>query len=70
VFLWEGHKAGRDIGYGQIEKLANLNLLPPDGFWVSCFPYKIEKGSAGFIRAVALLEWSIGFVSKTSAPGA
>ncbi|ABS67640.1 cyclase family protein [Xanthobacter versatilis] len=53
--IWEGHKAGRDIGYGQMEKLTNLDLLPPDGFWISCFPYKIERGSAGFIRAVAFL---------------
>ena len=53
--IWEGHKAGRDIGYGQMEKLANLDQLPPDGFWISCFPYKIERGSAGFIRAVAFL---------------
>jgi kynurenine formamidase len=53
--IWEGHKAGRDIGYGQIEKLANLDQLPADGFWISCFPYKIERGSAGFIRAVAFL---------------
>jgi kynurenine formamidase len=53
--IWEGHKAGRDIGYGQMEKLANLDQLPSDGFWISCFPFKIERGSAGFIRAVALL---------------
>lgn len=53
--IWEGHKAGREIGYGQIEKLANLDQLPADGFWISCFPYKIERGSAGFIRAVAFL---------------
>ena len=45
--IWEGHKAGRDIGYGQMEKLSNLDQLPADGFWISCFPYKIEKGSAG-----------------------
>lgn len=53
--IWEGHKAGRDIGYGQIEKLGNLEALPPNGFWISCFPYKIERASAGFIRAVAFL---------------
>lgn len=53
--IWEGHKAGRDIGYGQMEKLANLHLLPDTGFWVSCFPYKIRHASAGFVRAVALL---------------
>jgi kynurenine formamidase len=53
--IWEGHKAGRDIGYGQMEKLGQLDQLPADGFWISCFPYKIERGSAGYIRAVAFL---------------
>ncbi|ADZ89731.1 cyclase family protein [Marinomonas mediterranea] len=53
--VWEGHKAGRDIGYGQMEKLANLEALPAHGFLVSCFPYKIEKASAGFVRAVAIM---------------
>ncbi len=53
--IWEGRKAGRDIGHGQMETLANLDQLPADGYWVSCFPRKIERGSAGFIRAVALL---------------
>jgi kynurenine formamidase len=55
AIIWEGHIAGREIGYGQMEKLTNLERLPADGFWVSCFPYKIEGGSAGFTRAVALL---------------
>ncbi|WP_421854339.1 cyclase family protein [Marinomonas sp.] len=54
--IWEGHKAGRDIGYGQMEKLSNLESLPADGFMVSCFPYKIKNGSAGFIRAVAIFD--------------
>ncbi|MCU0125027.1 cyclase family protein [Pseudomonas vlassakiae] len=54
--IWEGHKAGRDIGYGQMEKLANLDQLPSSGFWISCFPYKIRHASAGFVRAVALLD--------------
>jgi fumarylacetoacetase len=27
--IWEGHKAGRDIGYCHIEKLHNLEQLPP-----------------------------------------
>ncbi len=53
--IWEGHKAGREIGSCQMEKLANLHLLPL-GFLVSCFPYKIKGASAGFTRAVALLE--------------
>lgn len=54
--IWEGHKAGRDIGYCQIEKLTNLESLPPNGFEVSCFPFKIKKASAGFTRAVAILD--------------
>ncbi|WP_273825636.1 cyclase family protein [Pseudomonas asplenii] len=53
--IWEGHKAGRDIGYGQMEKLANLESLPAHGFEVACFPYKIKHASAGFVRAVAIL---------------
>jgi kynurenine formamidase len=39
-----------------MEKLANLDQLPPDGFMVSCFPYKIKRASAGFTRCVALFE--------------
>lgn len=54
--IWEGHKAGRDIGYGQMEKLSNLESLPDHGFLVSCFPYKIKRASAGFVRAVAIIE--------------
>jgi kynurenine formamidase len=54
--IWEGHKAGRDIGYCHMEKLANLDQLPPHGFMVACFPVKIERASAGWTRAVAIFE--------------
>jgi len=54
--IWEGHKAGRDIGYCHMEKLTNLEVLPPFGFKVCCFPVKIEKASAGWTRCVALLD--------------
>ena len=54
--IWEGHKAGRDIGYCQIEKLANLDKLPATGFMVACFPVKIKKASGGWTRAVAIIE--------------
>ncbi len=54
--IWEGHKAGREIGYSHIEKLYNLEALPADGFTVSCFPFKIRGASAGWTRAVAILE--------------
>lgn len=54
--IWEGHKAGREIGYCHIEKLHNLELLPPSGFTISCFPVKVRGGSAGWTRAVAILD--------------
>jgi kynurenine formamidase len=54
--VWEGHKAGRDIGYCHLEKLHNLEVLPPHGFTVSCFPHKIRGASAGWTRAVAIID--------------
>lgn len=54
--IWEGHRAGMEIGYCHIEKLTNLEGLPPTGFEISCFPYKIKGASAGFTRAVAIFE--------------
>ena len=53
--VWEGHKAGREGAYCQIEKLHNLEALPPTGFTVSCLPVKVRNGSAGWTRAVAIL---------------
>jgi len=54
--IWEGHKAGRDIGYCHLEKLHNLEALPASGFTVSCFPHKIKGASAGWTRAVAIID--------------
>jgi kynurenine formamidase len=54
--IWEGHRAGREIGYCHIEKLYNLEVLPATGFTVSCLPVKIRSASAGWTRAVAILE--------------
>lgn len=53
--IWEGHKAGKEIGYCHLEKLHNLEALPSKGFTVSCFPVKIRGASAGWTRAVAIL---------------
>jgi kynurenine formamidase len=52
--IWEGHRAGMEIGYCHIEKLSNLESLPPHGFEISCFPWKIKGASAGYTRAVAI----------------
>lgn len=55
-YIWPAHFAGITREYCQIEKLANLNLLPrPYGFLVSCLPVKIHRASAGWCRAVALV---------------
>ena len=54
--IWEGHKAGREIGYCHIEKMHNLEALPSHGFMISCFPPKIRAASAGWTRAVAIVE--------------
>lgn len=55
LIIWEGHKSGREIGYCHIEKLHNLEILPAYGFQVACFPVKIKGASAGWTRAVALM---------------
>jgi kynurenine formamidase len=56
ALIWEGHRAGREIGYCHLEKLSNLETLPAIGFTVACFPVKVHRGSAGWTRAVAILE--------------
>src|SRR5450759_355743 len=56
AIIWEGHKAGREIPYCHMEKLCNLEQLPPFGFTVACFPHKVKAGSGGWTRAVALFD--------------
>jgi kynurenine formamidase len=56
ALVWEGHKASREIGYCHMEKLSNLDQLPASGFMISCFPVKIKAASAGWTRAVAIIE--------------
>jgi len=59
--IWEGHKAGTDIGYCHLEKLHNLEALPPTGFVISCF-FSIRFGGLrlgglgrwGFLRMLEL----------------
>ncbi len=54
--IWEAHLAGIEKEYCHLEKLTNLDQLPPSGFKVACFPIKIKKASAGFVRVVAMFE--------------
>ena len=53
--IWEGHRAGREIGYSHLEKLHNLEVLPSTGFDIVCFPVKVHRASAGWTRAVAII---------------
>lgn len=53
--IWEGHYAGIERGYFQLEKLANLDQVPPIGATIYCFPVKITGASAGWVRAVATI---------------
>jgi len=51
--FWEAHQA--DLPYSQIERLVNLDQLPPTGFTVSCLPLPLVGGSAAPARVVAML---------------
>ncbi|MFW9855055.1 MAG: cyclase family protein [Candidatus Thorarchaeota archaeon] len=54
--IWEGHFAGIKRGYFQMEKLTNLEQVPPVGATICCFPIKIAKASAAWVRAVAYFD--------------
>ena len=51
--FWAAHQC--DLPYSQIERLVNLGALPAHGFQVACFPLKVQGGSAGPSRVVAIL---------------
>ena len=51
--FWAAHQA--DLRYSQIERLVNLDKLPPTGFKVACFPLRIVGGSAAPARVVAIV---------------
>ena len=53
--IWEGHFAGIERGYFQMEKLTNLDKVPSVGATIYCFPIKIARASAGWVRAVATI---------------
>jgi len=54
--IWEAHFAGIEMGYCHMEKMANLSAIGrPYGFTVCCFPVKIKRASAGWVRPVAII---------------
>lgn len=52
--FWAAHQS--DLAYSQIERLANLDQLPPTGFTVACFPLRLAGAGAAPARVVAILE--------------
>ena len=54
--FWEAHYVGVEKEYCHMERLANLDALPPTGFRVCAFPLKVKGGSAGPARIVALVD--------------
>lgn len=55
--IWEAHFAGREIGYCHMEKMANFAAIGKQhSFQVCCFPIKIKRASAGWVRPVAIVE--------------
>jgi len=56
--IWEGHFAGIERCYFQLEKLTNLDKVPPLGATMYCFPIKIKDAGAGWVRAVAAVRKS------------
>ncbi len=58
--LWPAHFAGRHSEYCHIEKMANLESVPVNnGFTLIALPVKIEDGSAGWVRPVAVVGGSV-----------
>ncbi len=55
-FLWPAHFFGRKREYAHIERLANLDKLPPHGFRISCLPVKIKDAGAAWARVIAMVD--------------
>lgn len=54
--IWEGHFAGIEKAYCHLEKLTNLEKLPSHGFKFICLPINVKGASAGWTRAIAIVE--------------
>lgn len=54
--FWGAHFVGLEREYCHMERLGQLDQLPPSGFTVCAFPLKVKRGSAGPARVVAMLD--------------
>ncbi|MFX1521312.1 MAG: cyclase family protein, partial [Promethearchaeota archaeon] len=55
--LWPAHNVGKEREYYHIERLANLRKVPVShGFTVVVAPFIIERASAGWTRAFAIVD--------------
>jgi kynurenine formamidase len=54
--MFEAHRVLAAAQVPVFENVANLNRLPADGFHVIALPMKIEGGSGGPLRAMAIVE--------------
>jgi len=54
--IWEAHFAGIEISYCIWKASQLIHYWQPYGFTVCCFPIKIKKASAGWVRPVAIVE--------------
>lgn len=52
----DGYDEGIERGYCHIEKLTNLDRLPPLGFTFFCYPVRMKGANAGWVRALALID--------------
>jgi kynurenine formamidase len=52
----QAHRAAGERGMCILEWITNLDLLPHFGFTVYAFPVKVERGSGGWVRAVAIVK--------------
>ncbi len=53
--LWPAHFAGIERPYLQIEKLANLEAVPPVGATILALPVKVQGAGGAWTRAAALV---------------
>lgn len=52
----EGHFTGIEKRYCHIERLTSSGKLSATGFKLGCYPVKIKKTNAGWIRAMTMIE--------------